>query len=199
MQKRLTRWLLHSPRSTNCNQALKKKARTLRSTTGAPPAAVLCVPSPAGRRDTTPPGWIQPSRLRGPDAGENKGAPRLAHPRSQPPAPGPTYPGPPTRPGPPPLAQSQRRLLGGSRRAGGALGARARGPDVRPAAGGGPGERGGARTLSAGQGGDRRITLPSEPEPSHVARGKNQSPSSNSGPAITSCAASRNGSDNYGG
>lgn len=33
MQKRLTRWLLHSTCSTNCNQALKKKARTLRSTT----------------------------------------------------------------------------------------------------------------------------------------------------------------------
>lgn len=52
----------------------------------------------------------------------------------RPPARRATYPRPLTRPGPSPLAQSQRRLLapGGQ---GGASRARARGPDVRPAKG----------------------------------------------------------------
>jgi len=64
---------------------------------------------------------------------------------------------------PPPLAQSQRRLLGGSLKTGGASGARARGPDVRPAEGGrgrrlgaGPGRR---PSLACWAGGDRRIIL----------------------------------------
>lgn len=122
-----------------------------------PRAVVLSAQSQAGRQDEP---WRR-TRLSEPERTKRPWGATVTPPSSSPPTPAQpcaphplpaqraTYPSPLTRPGPPPLAQSQRRLLGGSRQAGGASGARARGPDVRPAEGvGGAGGGGrGSRTV----------------------------------------------------
>lgn len=174
MSTRLTQRLLHSMCSTNCSRGLKKQGAHCPSHRAARPVRlgrVLSAQSQARRRDAglrgrtqalgqsspgTPP--LPPARPHSPGSGR---FPRRPARRA-------TYPRPLTRPGPPPLAQSQRRLLGGSRRAGGASGARARGPDVRPAERAG-GE--GAPSPRAGHGGRRGVSAPSDRKPSH-AEGK---------------------------
>lgn len=121
-------------------------------------------PNAATRGPGGGPSPLGPSSLGAPNSRRHRPfhSPHRAPGRFHAPARRATYPTPLTLPGPPPLAQSLRRLLGGSRRAGGVSGARARGPDVRPAGSVGGKPRGPLRWARW----TSRVVPPSEPEPS---------------------------------